>query len=57
MSHWRVQQLTCDCLSGVRTTQTNLATARARDTSTLEHSEAGSWSIGIGEQARSKVSC
>ena len=57
---WRVQQLICDSLNGMRTTQTNFATALCtldRDASPLECAVAGNWSVEFGQQSQCKVCC
>ena len=58
--YWRVQQLTCDRLNGMRITQTILSAVLLtpdRDASPLESETAGSWSIGPGEQSQGEVCC
>ena len=53
-----MQQLICDSLDGVRTTQMILATSICipdRIANPLEHVVAGSWNVGIGEQSRGEV--
>ena len=56
----RVKQLICDCLNGMRITQTILVTAIRtpdRDMGPLEGTVAGKWSIGIVEQSQDEVFC
>ena len=53
-----MQQLICDNLNGMRSTQTILATALHRldrDTSPLKRMVARSWNIGTGEQSQGET--
>ena len=55
-----MQQLIYDSLDGMRTTWTISATdlyTLDRDTCLLECAVAGSWTIGIGEQAQGEICC
>ena len=55
-----MQQLVCDVLKVVRTTQTILATVLYtwdRDTSTPECTVAGRWKVGIGEKSQGEAFC
>ena len=55
-----MQRQVCDSQNGMRSTQTIFATAlhiQDRDTSPLEHTMDGSWSIGVGEKSQGEVCC